>query len=313
MALFRFQLLVLLTVLSQNVFSQLEIDNYGKKVRFYKTKQIEYAVYGELDKNKSTVFFIEGSLPTSSYFKYKDTVYYTGPNEIMDLSIEFNLIILGKPAVPILIDYGLMNDDLVYRDSNGLIPKDYLLNDNIDFYTESYSSIVNQLVKDFNLNDLYIFGHSQGSRIAAELALSNDNIKGVILSSIDPLGRIATMIDKSYANFEKKDKTKFLQSVIRDGTNSLDSTFMESTYYSWQSFSYPLIITMSKIEKPILMAYGTVDLNCPNCYIYSYLVTYIPNFDFLSYEGYNHNFFDNKGNKQWGEVIRDVECWIKSK
>jgi pimeloyl-ACP methyl ester carboxylesterase len=308
-----FRIILLLILLCQNLLSQSEVDNYGNTVKFCGTTQIQYALHGAFEEGKKTVFFVGGSLPTSRYLKYNDTVYFTASQEILKLAFEYNLVVLGKPNIPILLDYKYVTKDHIYRDSTGSTPVEFLLNDNMAFYVESYNEIINQVSEEFELSDLYIFGHSQGSRIAANVALRNDKIKGVILSSVDPLGRIATMIDKNYANFEKKDKTEFLQSVVSDGSNSTDSTFMNSTYYSWQSFSYPLIITMSKIEIPILMVYGTRDVNCPNCYVYGYLDTYNPNFYSLSYEGYNHNFFDDKGVKHWGEVIKDITSWINSK
>lgn len=75
----------------------------------------------------------------------------------------------------------------------------------------------------------------------------------------------------------------------------------------------PLIITLSKIEIPILMIYGTQDTNCPNCYVYGYLDNYIPNLKSLSYDGYDHNFIDKKGIKHWDGVIKDIIYWIKEK
>lgn len=307
-----FRVTLLLIFISQNAFSQIKTDIFGEKIIFSKVDEIQYAIH-PLNKDKKTIFLIEGSVPFSSYYNYNDTVYYTGPKEIMKLSTVFNLIVLGKPGIPILIDYEFLNKDYVYKDSTGKIPAEFLQNDNVAFYTKRYNEIINKISYEYGLDDIYIFGHSQGSRIAANLALNNKNIKGVILSSVDPLGRIASVIDKDYSNFEKKDKTEYLQSIVQNGSNSIDSTFMNSTYYSWQSFSYPLIITLSKIEIPILMIYGTQDTNCPNCYVYGYLDNYIPNLKSLSYDGYDHNFIDKKGIKHWDGVIKDVIYWIKEK
>lgn len=307
-----FRIMLITLFFCQNLCAQMEKDNYGNPVKFCSTTKIKYALHGKFEEGRKTMFFVDGSLPTSRYLKHNDTVYFTAPQEILKLTSEYNLVILGKPSIPLLLDYQDETEDHIYRNSTGSTPDGFLLNDNMAFYVESYNEVINQVCEEFDLNSVFIFGHSQGSRIAAELALNNNSIDGVILSSVDPLGRTATMIDKNYANSEKKDKTEFLQSIVKDGTNSPDSTFMKSTYYSWQSFSYPLIITLSKIEIPVLMLYGTQDVNCPNCYVYGYFDTYNPNFKKLSYEGYDHNFFDSEGQKHWDEVIDDVSNWINS-
>lgn len=308
-----FRILLLALFISQNLLSQSEVDNYGNTVRFYSNSQVQYALHGSIDKEKKTVFFVDGSMATSRYLKHNDTVYFTAPQEILDLASEFNLVILGKPNIPLLLDYKFATEDGIYRDSTGSIPVDFILKDNMSFYLGAYNKIIDHVNEEFELKDIFIFGHSQGSRIAGELALHNEKIKGVVFSSVDPLGRIATLIDKNYANFEKQDKSEYLKSVIKDGTNSPDSSFMNSTHYAWRTFSYPLIVTLSNIETPILMVYGNRDVNCPNCYVYGYLDVYIPNLETLHYDGYDHNFKDKKGVRHWGEIIKDITDWIKSK
>lgn len=60
----------------------------------------------------------------------------------------------------------------------------------------------------------------------------------------------------------------------------------------------------------MLLVYGEMDGNCPNCYILSFLPEWYPNLHVLRYPGYNHNYFDIDGKNHWDEVVGDVWKWV---
>lgn len=312
---------IIVFLISNNLNSQVDfhvkngvINNM--KVNFY-TFQIkktlnEYysldaAIIGEFKNNKPLMFYIEGSSRSPSFvIDNKYQIQYIGPNEILKFTDYYNFVILGKPSIPILLEINKLDKNNLFLDTLGNIPNDYTFNNNLTEYVKSYNLIIDTFCK-LNLNSkCIVMGHSQGARIALELH-SNNNIKGIIYLSSDPLGRFASEFD----NLQKNDieRYKFYCQALEFGNNDLNCVLRNDTYYTWQSFSKPSLLTMNLVKKPILITYGGQDKSCPNCYIFDILPIYFKNIFVLKYENLDHNYFDDKMTRHFDIVYSQIISW----
>lgn len=295
--------------IENNVMNNMKVHFYTFKI--YKTSNefynLEASLIGEFDNYKPLMFYIEGSSRSPSFIINNDNqIQYIGPNEILKFTKYYNFVILGKPAIPIKLDVNKLDENNLYVDSMGNIPIDYILNNNLEQYVKSYNTIIDTL-SNLNYNkNIFIMGHSQGARIAIELH-TNKNIKGIIYMSSDPLGRFASEFDNTEQN--DSERYNYYCQALMYGNNDLNCMLRNDTYYTWQSFSKPSILTINIIEKPILITFGELDKNCPNCYIFDILPIYLKNIDVIRFDKLDHNYFDQEMNRNFDKVYDQIISW----
>jgi hypothetical protein len=286
------------------------------KVNFYTFKfksvdnqfyNLEASLIGEFDNHKPLMFYIEGSSRSPSFILNNDNqIQYFGANEILKFTEYYNFVILGKPAIPIKLHVNKLDENNLYLDSLGNIPSAYTLNNNLDQYIKTYNTIIDTLC-NLNYNKRsFVMGHSQGARIALELH-ANSNIKGIVYMSCDPLGRFASEFDNTDQN--DVERYEFYCQALSYGNNDLNCLLRNDTYYTWQSFAKPSILTMNTIEKPILITFGDQDKSCPNCYIFDIIPIYLKNIEVIKFENLDHNYFDNEMNRNFNKVYDQIITW----
>lgn len=285
----------------------ININGQGiKNYTLFAADSTEILLINHFDSNKENLIFFEGSLPKVSFIK-QDSIYYIGNQNIIKLSTKFNLFFLSKPGVPLIAEEGFYDSKGFYINKTDSLNSSYYKKDYLEYYVDQYTLCLRKIRKMYGKKKIILFGHSQGSRIASELTLRNEKyIKELVFTSADPLGRIATLIDQDYVNKGKKEKIDY---YIKKFTTKIDSNDLNDeaeNLKSWQSFSYPSIITLSFIKIPIFIYYGDSDFtNCPNCYIYDFLPLYFKNIHTTAVNG-DHNFFTSDKNSNWSFIIDDV-------
>lgn len=275
--------------------------------------EVEGIFVGNKDEKKPLILFIQGSEPVPLFCSVGDTIYYPlVPHQIIEKKEFFNFVFLSKPGVPALTDIKELDKNYYYLDQlSKKTPSQYIKNNTLPYYNHIYSSLIKELNKINEYSELIVMGHSQGARVVAELS-TNVLVDKIVYMSADPLGRIAIQYDKEYAIFKERndEKLTFYNSLF--DSKKADSLYRGDTYDSWKSFSIPSIITLTQSKVPLLIVYGRMDENCPNCYIFSFLPNYFENIYVIAYKNYDHNFFDTQRKNNWDIVINDVCKWIES-
>ncbi len=261
-------------------------------------------------KSDQLIVFIPGSLPYPSFMENESGIHLLWSQTLLEQP-NSDLLCFGKPGIPVLLNQNELDSNYHYNNAQDKPFPYYLLNDNLDWYVKNYSDALNKLLKKRRYKKITVIGGSQGARIALELAL-NKNITHLVLMSCDPLGRIATMIDAEYSDFENRNMKRINTYIetAKSNNNSTDTLRMNNTYLSWQSFSKPMLITLSRLKIPVHIVYGTMDKNCPNCYVYDLLPNYLPNISVAKYEDLDHIYINSKGEQHHKMVHENVFKWL---
>jgi len=298
---------------TQKLLRSVELKNGTKADVFQHTNSSDTLDFliTKKEKTDQLIVFIPGSLPYPSFIENEKGIHLIWSQTILEQP-NSDLLCFAKPGIPVLLKQTELDSNYQYLNSNGKPFPYYLLNDNLDWYIKNYSDALNKLLKKRQYKKITVIGGSQGARIALELAL-NKNITHLVIMSCDPLGRIATMIDAEYSDFENRNMNRINAYIetAKSNNNSTDTLRMNNTYLSWQSFSKPMLITLSKLKIPIRIVYGTLDKNCPNCYIYDLLPNYLPTISVAKYEDLDHIYTNSTGEQLHHQVHEDVFKWLR--
>jgi dienelactone hydrolase len=274
---------------------------------------------GEELKRKPLLLFCQGSLPIPLIIKYdengKQGIYHVFVFNPDSLSNEYHLAIIGKPYIPIIVDQKSLNNDMTFTDSTKAFPKKYIERNLLDYYVNRNIAVIKFLQQQnwISKNKLVIAGHSEGSTVAAKLALKFPRVTQLIYASGNPLGRILTIIEQGRVG--ETDITKYAENTIQRWKNIVDSstymfTKIGDTYRATYEFSIPPMQYLQKLKIPVLVCYGTKDIGLPyNDYFRVDMIRQKKqNFAFKAYIGLDHNFFPLKPN---GETNYDIFNWDK--
>lgn len=313
-----------LLTLSISAFGQLnKVSDLGFKHSrvFFKGDSVDVLMLSkEGDENiaKPLFFFCQGSLPIPLIITAGKTTYPTYPFDTRKLCEKFHLVIVGKPGVPLIADIEELYPDLSYIDkSTGIPPIAYSNNNQLGYYVERNLFVVKWLMKEKNVSAglLVVAGHSQGARIALEMAAESKQVTHLIYAGGNPCGQIMSMVSSTRQRENRNDSAtfaendfRFYEAIVND-TENIDASNGDS-FRSIYSFSKSSMNTFHSLKIPVLVCYGSLDTSCPfNDYLRAESIRQgKKNMDFFSYIGLDHNFF---GVKETGELDHDDFNWDK--
>lgn len=283
---------------------------------------------GEETKRKPLFLFCQGSLPIPLIIKYNDKgkqgIYNVFVFNTDSLSENYHLAIISKPWIPLIADQRSLNNNLTYSDSTGKFPIKYIERNLLDYYVDRDIAVIKFLQNQswISKSKLVVAGHSEGSTIAAKLALRFPQVTQLIYSGGNPLGRIMSVIEQQRA--DENDTTKYAentimtwQKIVADPTN-MDASNGDA-YKCTYEFSIPPIQYLQKLTIPVLVCYGTKDVSSPfNDYLRVEMIRWKKkNFTFKAYIGAEHNYFPLKVNREinydifnWDKVAEDWRNWL---
>lgn len=298
----------------------------------YKTDNVDILIKskkGEEDISKPIFFFCQGSLPLPLIKYHGNDSYGVFPFNPDSLSITYHLVIIGKPFIPVMEDYNTLSPNFSFIDSSGKFPKEYSDRNLLSYYVPRNIEIIKYLQKQkwVTTTQLVIAGHSEGSTIAAKMAVKYKKITHLIYAGGNPLGRIMSIVGQSRAIETDSDSTrygedeiKFWEAVVKN-KSSMDGS-QGDTHKATFEFSQPPIKYLEKLKIPVLVSYGTKDWSAPfNDFMrVDFIRQGKNNFTFQSYVGTEHNFFpltkDNKPDYDifnWDKVANDWLKWLKGR
>ena len=329
-------LFILTILLTTQTFAQknnAEDFGYRHLQTIYKGDTVDILVKskkGQEKERKPIFLFCQGSLPQPLIKKDGDKTYRVFPFKTDSLEIDYHIVIISKPFIPIIVETNTLGQNFVYKDpKTGKTPKNYSNRNLLDYYVERNLKVIDFLEKLPFVDDskLVVAGHSEGSTVASKLAMKTKKITHLIYASGSPLGRIMAMVGQDRATETDTDSTRFAESefdyweqVVSNKTNMGDTN--GDTYKATYDFSIPPIKYLEKLKIPILICYGTKDWSAPqNDYLrIEMLRQKKKNFTFKAYVGLEHNFFPLTPTGQlnyeifnWNKVANEWLRWTKQK
>ena len=283
---------------------------------------------GEENKKKPLFLFCQGS-QAQPLIKYSEHgVYGIFPFRTDSLESVYHLAIISKPYIPLIADAKTLDRSMVYNDPvTGLLPKKYSDRNYLDYYVSRNISAIKYLQqqKFVDSRTLVVAGHSEGSTIAAKLALQSSKVTRLIYASGNPLGRIQSIINEDRLKETDTDSTRYAEAdfdyweqIVQD-KNSLDASSGDTPKATYD-FSYPPIKYLEQLKIPVLVCYGTRDISSPfNDYLRAEMIRQRKaNFTFKAYIGLEHNFFPIMPTGQidhdqfnWDDVANDWLRWTR--
>lgn len=293
----------------------------------YKSQKVEVLIKskkGEEQKAKPLFFFSQGSLPKPLIITEGKDVYGVFPFNTDSLMEEYHLVIVGKPGVPLMAERKTLDEQYLFKDATGKMPKEYTQNNLLDYYVGRNIALLEWLRKFswIKQSRLVLAGHSEGSTIVAKMALQYPRTTDLIYAGGNPMGRIMSIIGEE--RFYETDSSKLAEHSFNYWENALKhpgnmDASKGDTDSATIGFSYPPIHYLEKLKIPVLVSYGSKDWATP--YIDFLRVETIrqkkTNFHFDAYIGKEHNYFFLKKDGtidydqyNWDKVALDWLHWL---
>ncbi|WP_142688408.1 dienelactone hydrolase family protein [Chitinophaga polysaccharea] len=326
-----FWILIILPVVLQAQTMDEKLYGYRHFQFLYKGDTVNMLVKskeGEERKRKPVLLFCQGSLPVPLMILYNEG----GRKEVGNVFVfnsdllteKYHLAIIGKPGIPLQADRQVLSDNFTFKDSTGYFPRFYTAHNLLDYYVERNKEVIRFLRQQSWVSEegLVIAGHSEGSTIAAKVAVETKAVSALIYSGGNPMGRIMTIIERNRAL--EKDSTdlttgdmNYWQEVVNDpgGMDASNGDTHKATY----QFSIPPLQYLEKLKIPVLVSYGSKDAVAPfDEYLRVEMIRQKKqNFSFLVYPGTEHNYFPVKADGtidydifNWDKVAGDWKNWL---
>jgi dienelactone hydrolase len=330
-------LLYILTILltSQTFAQKNKAEDFGFRhlQTIYKGDTVDILIKskrGEELKLKPVFLFCQGSLPQPLIKTYGDKTYNVFPFETDSLEMDYHIVIISKPYIPVVIESEILGQNAIYLDpKTGKIPTEYSNRNLLDYYVERDLKIIDLLEKlpYVDKSKLVVAGHSEGSTVAAKLAMKSKKVTHLIYASGNPMGRIMAMIGKDRVTEADTDSTRYGErefdywEQVVNNKNYMDGASGD-TYKATYDFSIPPIQYLEKLTIPVLICYGTKDLSASfNDYFRVEMIRQKrKNFTYKTYVGLDHNFFPLTQTGQpnydifnWDKVANEWLKWTKQK
>lgn len=285
---------------------------------------------GDELKSKPLFFFCQGSMPIPLLIMDGAVNYPSFPFDTKALSEKYHLAIVGKPGIPLIAQVQELQSDFSFLDSiSHQPPVKYIENNQLDYYIKRNVSVIKFLSKQkyIDKNQVIVAGHSQGARIAFEMALKSKRITHLIYASGNPCGQIMSMISQSRQREYPFDTTNLTENNFKDFEaivlNPNDtSKATDDSFKSIYSFSKSSLSSFPKLKIPVYICYGTLDPVTPfNDLLRTEIIRHKKNnFTFKTYVGLDHNYFGvnetgetDYENFNWDHVANDWLNWLITK
>lgn len=282
---------------------------------------------------KPILLFCQGSQPLPLFIDFDQN--QIAPVSLSNFDIDklnekYHTVVISMPHTPLIVHYSQLNEQYNYiTDTTNLLSYsvDYLLAD----YSENYVSRANEVLhflkkqKWVDNKKLVVMGHSQGARIAVELAASNKNITKLGLFGYNPNGRIDQSIryarknaEKGLITWQQADSIQNTEIEYYKMICNSDSVKNHPSLVSWKSFSKSTMSTLAHLKIPVYIAYGSNDITSDLCdLIPIYFVENKKlNYSLKRYPNLEHNFFPvndksevDYNNGKWKEVMNSFIEW----
>ena len=331
---------LVLTLLTSQTFGQRK-GIINEQVTHFELKSnndtIDFIVFDTLLVDKKPILlFCQGSLPIPLYveFKTEGILPIGGGISMFDLETmkkHYHLVIISMPKTPIIVNEVDIDASYSYTPNHLVDPPmfsdDYMKADYLENYVNRAVFVLDFLRKQpwVDLSKLVVAGHSQGSKIAANLTSSYKHVTHVGLFGANPNGRIDQLIRKTRQDAENgviswEEAEKQMSEYFQLYVNACDKNQVKDdpSLIPWESFSKPQIETWLKIEAPIYLAYGTKDITSDLCDLVQldFIREHKTNLTVKRYPNLEHSFFEVEENGQinyekmhWPEVINEFINW----
>ena len=299
-------LITLLLLLNTIVFAQKKkAEDFGfKHIQFtYLHDPVDILIKskkGEEAKEKPILLYCQGNLPIPLIITDEGKPLKTFPFNEDSLIINYHLVIISKPYIPVIADRFYLNGDHSYTDSTRTIPAKYIDRNTLDYYIGRNIEVLKYLQEQkwASKNQLVVAGHMEGCTLAAKLAMEYNKVTQLIYSSGNPYGYFLSILAESRSHesepnmaYVGEDQLKYWEFIAKN--KSVTDNPLGETYQSIYQLNSPSIDYLKQLTIPVLVTYGTRDWSAPynDLLRFETITAGKTNFTYKAYIGMEKNYF----------------------
>jgi pimeloyl-ACP methyl ester carboxylesterase len=303
-------LLLLLTITGLNLGAQSLQDSILRS-RGLTASAVEDPLGGQLafmftkaePTSATLVLYCQGSLPVPFFLTDDRGVFSTIPFPFDSLKTNYQFVFISKPGVPLATTIDRVNERYVFVDDTGKMPATYTDRNYLEYYVSTTNQVLEVLLAARQYERVIVMGHSQGARVAAQVAATNPQVTHLVYLSGNPLGRYDQLIrEKREAQLlglltdeEAQAAIEALYQrwkAVHTNPEDLDTQYGDSNK-TWTSFSTSTLDEFLSIDLPIFVGYGTRDIVSRYCDLLPlhFIEAGKDNLELRAYPGYDHSFY----------------------
>lgn len=286
-----------------------------------------------LNSKKPILLWCQGSQPVPLFIESQGKTFPSalGNFDIAELNSKYHVVVVSKPHTPLSVDVNLLNKQYNYITDTSKqysYSVDYLLDNYAENYVRRANTVLKYLAKQKWIDDreIMLAGHSEGSRVAVEIAHQNKNITKLGLFGYNPNNRLEQAIRQARKDAEnnlitwgKADSITQEQIEFYMKIQNKDSVKANPGLVSWESFAHGSLEKLIHLKIPIYIAYGSDDIVADYCDLLplDFIENKKADYTIKRYPNLDHNFFptDENGqtdyqNGQWISVMHEFLIWI---
>jgi dienelactone hydrolase len=284
---------------------------------------------GEEKQKKPLLLWVQGSIPTPLVL-----VDSLGPLRVFpfatragadSLAARCHLVIISKPGIPLVGSLKDLDDNASFVDKVTHVPPTaYCERNYLDYYVRRNTAVLRYLKRQawVDRDNVTIGGHSEGSSIAAGLAVVPGLVHRAVYLSGNPLGRMLSIIADNRQEAQSATDTtgvarsfRWWRDVVANPTQG--GCTPGDNNRTTASFSAAPLPNLLRTQVPLFIGYGTRDkavLSDDYLRLESIRLNK-RNITFREYAGREHNFFRLKDGQPdyeedyWPVVGRDFLRW----
>lgn len=332
------RLLVLLTVMlsALRASAQEVVNNESTHFQLkQKAGTIDFMVMDTVLTRKKPVFlWCQGSLPYPLYLQDTSGVLYLlgggVPNfDLAGIRKHYHLVVISMPETPFIAPVTEVSEGYWYApDPEHNNPTmEFVKADYLDHYVERAHTVLKFLAKQqwVDRSELIVAGHSQGAKVAVQIAVREKSVTKLGIFGGNPFGRVDQMIRQARKDAESgkitwEEADRRMQEEYAQYALANDPAAVESDpgLLAWKTFSLPFMEKLVALKIPVYMVYGTADIVADLCDLAPLYAIRAgkKNLTCVRRIGEEHNFFpvDENGqpdhaNGKWGEVMDGFIAW----
>ncbi len=332
MKLFLFLFTFLLSIVSQA--QDIEIINEQVTKISIKTKSdsIDFIIIDTTLTEKKPIFlWCQGSSPYTLFLELEDEKIFFFAGGLSNFNYRkivenYHLVVIAMPKTPVVGLKENLNNQYEYVpdiERPREYSEEYLAANYLDNYVQRANCILKYLKKQKWVvkDQIVVAGHSQGTKVAAKIAIENRKVSHLGLFSPNPFGRIDQLVREprldaqlGLITWEEADSIINRQYDFFELANNTDSIAKYPQLRAWQSFSETFYDDWLELKIPIYITYGTEDRIADLCDIVPlfFIQEQKRNLTMIRRLHLDHNFFEidetgvpNREKGHWHEAMSD--------
>lgn len=315
-------------------FKEVIADQYSHFELKHKKDTIHFIVADtSLSEEKPVLIYCQGSQPIPLFVDFGEQGIVELPLSnfnIKEMKKNYHLVAISMPKTPVVVGPDHLNRSYCYVQDTSIAHSynpEYQKADFLENYVDRANKVIKYLRKQkwVDKSKIVVAGHSQGSRVAVQVAHSNKHVKKLGLFGFSPKRRIDQMVwtvrkqaQSGEITWEQADSLQRTQyEFYRDAVDP-NANEERLSLKTWRSFSNNSISKLTGLKIPIYIAFGSEDVIAEYCDLLplDFAEAYKTDYILKRYPGLEHNFFpvDEEGRPdyqkgQWNNVMMTFIEW----